>query len=179
VLESEVYGNASRAELYAERAEAMRLGIEGQLYNGATSLYRIAKHENGAFDEANLLAWYPGTAPIVWPQLFGVHDPSSARAQEQMKALIDGWDGLPMPDWSNNQVDPTGQLWTSIGNAALVGGHLEKARAHAAFVKCRKFPQGNQADAFAWPWTVDDAARLLSTLTGGVGASVNAKSFCP
>lgn len=178
-LESNVFGNATLAGHYADRAEAMRLGIEGQLYNAATGFYRLAKHENGAFDEANLLAWYPGTAPIVWPQLFGVHEAQSARAQAQMRALNEGWDGLPMPDWTNNQVDPTGQLWTSVGNAALKAGHVEEARDHAAFVKCRKFPAGNQPDAFAWPWTADDAARLLSSLANGVGTTVNAKAFCP
>ncbi|HLE48091.1 MAG TPA: hypothetical protein VI818_07325, partial [Candidatus Thermoplasmatota archaeon] len=48
-VEADVYGNATMADLYGGRAEAMRLGIEGQLYNPATHLYRLAKHENGAF----------------------------------------------------------------------------------------------------------------------------------
>ena len=157
-LEELVFNDPAAAQLYGDAADAVQAGIEAGLFNGATGLYRVAKFENGAVQEANLNQWYPGTVAIVWPHLCGVIEGSSARARAQMDALNGSWDGTPNPDWTSHFLGPGGFPWPSIGQAAILAGDLYRGRKHTRFVLKQKLP------AFGWPITVIDAGWLLRNL---------------
>ena len=159
-LESTVFGDAVAAQTYDDAAEEVRNAIENELFNSATQLYRVAKFENDAYQDAVLNnAWYPDTVAQAWPHLFGVIEADSPRAQAQMAALNDTWDGAPQTDWTATFADPNGFPFTSIGYAALLVGDDSRAQAHTALVKAQKFPN------FDSVFSVDDAGWLLNTLT--------------
>jgi len=149
-LEEKVFSNPTMAQVYDIAAEQIRNGIENELFNPGTGLYRVAKFEDGTYKEANLSEWYPGTVALAWPHLFGIIEGTSSRAKAQMAALNDNWDGSPNPDWTSNIVDPDGLLWPSIGHAALLIGDCNRARSHLDFVKNEKFPH------FDHPFTAGD-----------------------
>ena len=157
-LEAEVFGDPAAAQRYQDAAEQVRNGIFDSLYNPGTSLYRVAKHADGTYVEADLNVWYPGTVALVWPHLLGVTEGDAPMAQAQMDALNESWDGSPNDDWTSQVVDPTGFLWPSIGQAALLAGDGDRAAAHAAFVRGLTFP------TFDGLFTVDDGGWLLMTL---------------
>jgi hypothetical protein len=157
-LERVVFGDEINAQQYKAAAESVQRGINQSLFNPNTGLYRIAKFENNAVEEANLNVWYPGTVAIAWPHLFGVTGNRSEKALAQMAALNESWDGSPHPDWTETIVDPTGFVWPSIGQAALLTGDCDRAQRHATFVKNKKFPD------FAWPFDVSEGGWLLMTL---------------
>ena len=165
-LEEVVFGDLTAAQTYDVKAEQIRQGIDNELFDLDTGLYRVAKFENGEFQDADpsanpdvdTLAWYPKTVAIAWPHLFNVTGPHSDRAQAQMDTLNYYWDGSPNPDWTNTIVDTNGFLFPSIGHAALLAGDRTRAEAHATFVRNQKFP------SFDYPFTVDDGGWLLMTL---------------
>ena len=162
-LEAFVFDDPNKAQIYEAAAEKVRNAIETELFNQNTQLYRGAKFENGTFQEVDLDVWYSdtvvGTVALVWPHLFGVERGNSTRAQTQMAALNNSWDGSPNPDWTGNIVDPDGFPWPAIGYASLLIGGNSQARAHATFVKQQKL-----AD-FGYPLTVFDAGFFLRTLS--------------
>ena len=167
-LERDVFNDLAAAATYQSAAERVRKGmLEAQpqlafpepLLNGATDLFRVAKFENGTFQEADLDQWFPGTVALQWPYVFGVIEPRSTRAAKQLAAMNASWDGSPNLDWTTTTVDPTGFLWPSIGYAARRAGDGVRARRHADFVLSRRFPD------FDYPWTIDDAGWLLQTLS--------------
>lgn len=173
LLEEMVFGDTVAAQIYINAAELVLDGIDTELFNQGTGLYRVAKLENGTFEEANLNNWYPGTVAIVWPLLF--IDASSARAQTQMSALNNSWDGLLNPDWATNITDPNGFTWDSIGYAALLTGYQELSLNHVEFVKNLKFPTAENPVGFDWPFSVNDAGWLLSTLSSFSLVSIDIK----
>jgi len=152
-LEKKVFRDKKAAHFYERAAKRVKKGIQKWLFNKGTRLYRIAKFENGSFQEADLNQWYPGTVAIAWPHLFGIINPHSGRARSQMSAINDNW------DWSVSFADPGGFPWTSIGYAALLTRDCERVLEHADLVKSLKFPD------FDYPFTVGDAGWLLRTLS--------------
>ena len=128
-LEEVVFGDLTAAETYEGRAELVRLGIESELFDLDTGLYRVAKFENGGFQDADpsanpdvdTLAWYPKTVAIAWPHLFNVTGPHSDRAQAQMDTLDYYWDGFPNPDWTNTIVDTNGFSISIYRSCCLAG----------------------------------------------------------
>jgi hypothetical protein len=166
-LEAKVFKDGATADLYKAAADAMKSGIQNDMYNDAASLYSWAKYGDGSFEEADLNGWYPGTTPLVWPHLFSVEKATNGRSRAQMNALNDHWDGDPNPDWTNNAVDGFGFTWPSIGYAALLTGDVDRALSHTSFVLSTKLPD------FPFPFAVDEAGWLLKTLVAldGMGVS--------
>ena len=163
ILERDVFADRKASNVYRVAAKKVKSGIQNELYNDAVSLYRSAKFENGTYAEADLNEWYPGTTHLVWPHLFEVIDPGGLRAQIQMRALNNSWDGDPNPDWAAGVVDEGGFTWPSIGYAALLAGESARAQEHADLVVTIKLPD------FPYPFTVDEAGWLLRILAARRG----------
>jgi hypothetical protein len=167
-LETEVFSDPTQAQVYEEAAGRVRSGIISKLYDPATQLYRTEIAENGVYETPNLLRWYPDTAAQAWPHLFGVIEASNSATQAVMAALYAVWDEAPRPDWTSCSDLPRideGNLWPSIGYAALLSGQTSKARAHKDCLVDLKFPHTAGEIGFGWPFRVDDAGWLLMTLT--------------
>lgn len=149
-LEKEVFDDNKAARKYERAAKKVRNGIRKSLFNRRAGLYRVAKFDNGSYQEADLNSWYPGTVALAWPHLFGVIKGKSKTAQNQMEAINANW------DWTSQSSD--GSPWASIGQAALVAGDQAGASRQANLI-LEEF-----AD-FHYPFTVDDAGFLISTLS--------------
>jgi len=167
-LEAEVFSDPAQAQVYEAAAGRLRNGIISVLYNPAIQLYWSEIDENGAHETPNLLRWYPDTAAQVWPHLFGVIEANEPATQAVMTALYNTWDESPRPDWTSLTDLPKideGNLWPSVGYAALLSGQTGKARAHKDSIIDLKFPRQAGETGFEWPFRVDDAGWLLMTLT--------------
>ena len=160
-LQDQVFGDETASQTYADAAEEVRLGIENELYNSGTQLYRVAKNPDDTFTEADAVAtvWYVDATAQARPHLFGVSAVNSATTQTVMGTVNAGWDGTPSPDWTNNFVGPNGFPWTSMGFAALLSGDDVRAQAQVSYVVSQKLPD------FDYPMTVADAGWLLRLLS--------------
>lgn len=149
-LEKEFFADKKAASQYQRAAREVQQGIRKFLFNRQTGLYRVAKFESGAYQEADLNAWYPGTVALAWPHFFGVTKSDSDIVQDQMAAINASW------NWTSQS--PDGSPWASIGQAALLAGDRTGAEAQAALTL------ENFAD-FRYPFTVDDGGFLLMTMS--------------
>ncbi len=164
-LEAHVFGDKTASLAYSRAASRVQDAIRYSLLNPDTGLYRVAKLGEGAFMEADLDTWYPGVVSLLWPHLYAVTQGNAKVARLQIGALNTSWDGTSHPDWSYEIVDPGGFLWPSIGYAALLAGDCGRARAQADMIKAAKYPTWPTYGRFGWPFPVDDAGWLLSTLS--------------
>ncbi len=158
-LERKVFRDPQAARTYRVAAVDVRRAVRRVLFDGQIRLHRVARFENDTFQDADLDVWYPGSVALVWPHLFGVIPAAEIRAQRQLSALNDSWDGSPNPDWTTSVVDPDGFLWPSVGHAAMLAGDCTSARQHLDFVVAERFPD------FDYPFTADDAGWLIMTLS--------------
>lgn len=164
-LEARVFVDRSASRIYARAAARVQDAIRNSLLNPITGLYRVAKLDELVYWEADLNNWYPGTVSLLWPSLFSVTVGNSKVARAQIDALNANWDGSPNPDWTSNTADPDGFPWTAIGYAAMLAGDCRRARNQIDRTRAAKFPTGFDEAAFSWPFPVDDAGWLLSTLS--------------
>jgi hypothetical protein len=164
-LEARVFLDRSASQVYARAAARVQDAIRNSLLNPITGLYRVAKLDEGVYWEADLNEWYPGTVSLLWPSLFYVTQGNSKIERAQVDALNAVWDGSPKPDWTSGTADPSGFLWPSIGYAAMLAGDCGRARAQVNQARAAKFPGVTKDLPFSWPFPVDDAGWLLSTLS--------------
>lgn len=159
-LKANVYGNSSAAEMYDLAAEAVRTGIQTFLFDSGTGLFRIARFENNTTQNADLNVWYPGTALLLWPGIFGTIAPTSTQALVQMNALSESWDGSPNPSWSTTQTE-----WAAVGYGAALTRETEyiaQANTHLNTMLAEHFPTDTSLPQSGF--TVADAGFLLRTL---------------
>ncbi len=164
-LEAHIFGDKTASLVYSRAASRVQDAIRYSLLNPDTGLYRIAKLGENNFLEADLNSWYPGAVSLLWPHLYAATQGNTKVARYQTGSVNSSWNGTAHPDWSCEIVDPDGFLWPSIGYAALLAGDCGRARSQADMIKAAKFPAWPAYGRFAWPFPVDDAGWLLSTLS--------------
>jgi hypothetical protein len=164
-LEARIFNDKTASQVYARAASRIQDGIRYHLLDPVTGLYRVAEFNAGVYWNANLDNWYPGTVSLVWPSLFSVTPGNSKTARLQMDSLNASWNGSgDKVDWTQSFADPGGFPWASIGYSALLAGDCDRARAQLKTIKATKFPKRLGSTGFDWPFPIEDAGWLLSTL---------------
>jgi len=107
------------APYFKARADAMAAGIERALWNPRLSLYHPSK--TGWFRAGlNLKKFYPDAACQVFPALYGLIEPGSARGARLYKLFNDH-----QPDWV--RVQPPHYPWMILGYCACLQGDYRRA----------------------------------------------------
>ena len=185
-LEREVSGSPNAGGAYDLAADAVRFGfdgpggpggIEGELLEPATGLYRVAKFRdedqdptNDPVQNADPNVWFPnGIAHVVWPHLMGVTAPTDQTVAVQLAAVNVLDNGQPRFPWSTQIVDPNNMPWSSMGFASYLAGDVTRAEEQAEFLLDQVLNVGSVTaqDPLtpAYPFLIDDAGWLLQTLT--------------
>lgn len=104
----------------------------------------------------NLEKWHPDAVVQVYPIVYGLLSPSSARAAALWSTLKAAWPGLGTYSYSTQDPSP----WEIVTFAAVLMGDVALAKARLAHSEA-EFVSRN----FPFPWTCEEAGWYLHTNT--------------
>lgn len=121
-IERDVYHDAARADTYAAAAATVRAGIQQELIDPVTGLFR----------------WYAGgPTPVVnnwdilildqiWPMLTTFLPPDSVAAQQLYAAVDQTWNGTDRPHWADHR-DSAFLAWAAVQQGDLADANRSVA----------------------------------------------------
>jgi len=145
-----------RASYFAQRAAALREGIERVLWDPRRTAYHPYR-AGLRRPKVNWQRYYPDATCQLFPSLYGLIEPAGARAAHLYRTF-----NRYQPDWS--RIRPPDFPWVILAYWAARQGDEERAREKLLFV------QQAYVDASAGAWHCAEAAFFVlacSLLTGG------------
>jgi len=142
LLEASAWGDAGKQRLYSAQAARIASSIESEMWNQAAGWYCTAVHEDGTKETIHWAEWYPDSVAQLFPIIYGLIAPTSARAVALYAQFNASW-----PAWTAGQRGGDVFPWAMVDYAAAAMGDTARRTAYNQWVAAN-YP------SYQWPWHV-------------------------
>jgi hypothetical protein len=152
-LESNAFGNGTKASTYTQDAQLVAAGISS-MWNASNSTYAYAKSEpNGVLNQSSWSNWYPDATSQLYPIVEGVIPPSSTQA-------LSLWNGFnsAYPQWATLS-NPSGYPWAVVADTAVL---MNDTGAVTTYISNTQTQYA--AKNFPWTWYCAEGGWYIRTM---------------
>jgi hypothetical protein len=144
LLEASAWDDAGKQRLYSAQAARIASSIESEMWNQAEGWYCTAVHKDGTKETIHWAEWYPDSVAQLFPIIYGLIAPTSARAVALYAQFNTSW-----PAWTAGQRGGDVFPWAMVDYAAAAMGDTARRTAYNQWV-ATNYP------SYQWPWHVGE-----------------------